>query len=39
MQDFADGADGLGIGAYGPALGYVLSGLAALIGPRRLTPG
>ena len=39
VQDLVDGADGLSIGAYGPALGYVLSGVAALIGPRRLTPG
>jgi hypothetical protein len=27
----------LGIGAYGPALGYVLAALAAFIGPRKLT--
>lgn len=39
VQDFADNSDALSIGAYGPALGYVISGVAALIGPRRLTPG
>ncbi|MCT2583777.1 hypothetical protein [Actinophytocola gossypii] len=38
IRDFAD-ADALSIGAYGPALGYLLTGVAALIGPRRLTPG
>ncbi|HEX2133720.1 MAG TPA: hypothetical protein VHH15_19410 [Actinophytocola sp.] len=38
VRDFAD-ADALTIGAYGPALGYLLTGVAALIGPRRLTPG
>jgi hypothetical protein len=37
MKDLFD--VGLDIGAYGPALGYGLSGIAALIGPRRLTPG
>jgi hypothetical protein len=37
LQDLFDG-QGLAIGAYGPALGYALSGIAALIGPRRLTP-
>lgn len=36
LQDlFADG-EGLTFGAYGPAVGYGLSGIAALIGPRRL---
>lgn len=39
MQDFAGQTDALSLGAYGPALGYALSGVAALIGPRRLTPG
>ncbi|HEY0449827.1 hypothetical protein [Actinophytocola sp.] len=39
VQDLASAADGLSLGAYGPALGYVLSGVAALVGPRRLTPG
>lgn len=39
VQDFAGDADTLSLGAYGPALGYALSGAAALIGPRRLTPG
>lgn len=39
VQDLSAGDDGLTFGAYGPALGYVLSGAAALIGPRRLTPG
>lgn len=39
VQDLAAGDDGLSFGAYGPALGYVLSGVAALVGPRRLTPG
>ncbi|GAB3463253.1 hypothetical protein GCM10027436_74040 [Actinophytocola sediminis] len=39
VQDFAAESDALSLGAYGPALGYVLSGVAALIGPRRLTPG
>jgi hypothetical protein len=39
MQDFADGSDGLSVGAYGPALGYLLSGVAAIVGPRRLIPG
>jgi hypothetical protein len=31
-----NGLDGLGIGAYGPALGYVLAALAAFIGPRKI---
>jgi hypothetical protein len=35
---FGDGT-GLSFVAYGPALGYALSGVAALIGPRRLSPG
>lgn len=39
VQDLAAGDGGLSFGAYGPALGYVLSGVAALVGPRRLTPG
>lgn len=39
VQDFAAQTDALSLGAYGPALGYALSGVAALIGPRRLTPG
>jgi hypothetical protein len=39
VQDLFEGGEGLSIGAYGPALGYALSGVAALIGPRRLTPG
>ncbi|MPZ81745.1 MAG: hypothetical protein GEV28_15605 [Actinophytocola sp.] len=39
VQDLGGGDDGLSFGAYGPALGYVLSGVAALVGPRRLTPG
>jgi hypothetical protein len=39
MQDLFSGVDGLGVGAYGPVLGYGVSGIAALIGPRRLTPG
>jgi hypothetical protein len=39
IQDLFDGGDGASFGAYGPALGYALSGVAALIGPRRLTPG
>lgn len=38
VQDFS-GGEALSLGAYGPALGYVLSGVAALVGPRRLTPG
>lgn len=39
VQDlFPAGADP-SLGAYGPALGYALSGVAALVGPRRLTPG
>jgi hypothetical protein len=39
VQDlFPTGADP-DLGAYGPALGYALSGIAALVGPRRLTPG
>ncbi len=38
VQDLFTGG-GVEIGAYGPALGYALSGVAALIGPRRLTPG
>ena len=39
MRDLSAGAAGLSFAAYGPALGYALSGVAALIGPRRLTPG
>ncbi|MGH3762534.1 hypothetical protein [Actinophytocola sp.] len=39
IQDLFGDFDGASIGAYGPALGYALSGVAALIGPRRLTPG
>jgi hypothetical protein len=39
VQDLFAGGDGPSFGAYGPALGYALSGVAALIGPRRLTPG
>jgi hypothetical protein len=31
------GFENLGIGAYGPAVGYVLAALAAFIGPRKLT--
>jgi hypothetical protein len=31
-----NGFDGLGIGAYGPAAGYVLAALAAFIGPRKI---
>jgi hypothetical protein len=37
IQDFD--ADSLGIGAYGPAAGYLLAAAAAFIGPRRLLPG
>jgi hypothetical protein len=39
MRDLFGGADGLSLAAYGPAVGYALSGIAALIGPRRLAPG
>ncbi|HEV7649462.1 MAG TPA: hypothetical protein VGP26_15020 [Actinophytocola sp.] len=39
MRDLFAGGEGLSFAAYGPALGYALSGVAALIGPRRLTPG
>lgn len=39
MRDLFAGADGLSLAAYGPAVGYALSGIAALIGPRRLAPG
>ena len=39
LRDLFDGGAGLSFAAYGPALGYALSGIAALIGPRRLTPG
>jgi hypothetical protein len=39
VQDFVGDAEALSLGAYGPALGYALSGVAAVIGPRRLTPG
>ncbi len=39
LQDLFEGGEGLSLGAYGPALGYALSGVAAFIGPRRLTPG
>jgi len=39
VQDFVPESESLSLGAYGPALGYVLAGVAALIGPRRLTPG
>jgi hypothetical protein len=39
VQDLFAGGDSPSFGAYGPALGYALSGVAALIGPRRLTPG
>ncbi|OLF10344.1 hypothetical protein [Actinophytocola xanthii] len=39
VRDFAGDPATLDIGAYGPALGFVLSGVAALVGPRRLTPG
>ncbi|OLF12985.1 hypothetical protein BLA60_06985 [Actinophytocola xinjiangensis] len=39
VQDFAPESESLSIGAYGPALGYVISGVAAIIGPRRLIPG
>jgi hypothetical protein len=37
MNDMTGGGlDGLGIGAYGPAVGYVLAALAAFIGPRKI---
>jgi hypothetical protein len=36
LQDLFAGGEGLTFGAYGPAVGYGLSGIAALIGPRRL---
>jgi hypothetical protein len=39
VRDLFDGAQGVSIGAYGPALGFALSGIAALIGPRRFSPG
>ena len=35
----APGAGQLGVGAYAPALGYLLTALAAFIGPRRLPIG
>ncbi|MGQ0838586.1 hypothetical protein [Actinokineospora sp.] len=38
VMDLADGA-GVSLGAYGPAVGYLLTGVAALVGPRRLIPG
>jgi hypothetical protein len=37
MNDMTGGGfEGLGIGAYGPAAGYVLAALAAFIGPRKI---
>jgi hypothetical protein len=37
MNDMTGGGiEGLGIGAYGPAVGYVLAALAAFIGPRKI---
>jgi hypothetical protein len=39
VRDLFAGADGLSLAVYGPAVGYALSGIAALIGPRRLAPG
>jgi hypothetical protein len=38
LRDMFGGFEGLDYAAYGPALGYALSGIAALIGPRRLSP-
>jgi hypothetical protein len=38
LRDMFGGFEGLSYAAYGPALGYALSGIAALIGPRRLSP-
>jgi hypothetical protein len=39
VRDMFGGFDGLDLAAYGPAVGYALSGVAALIGPRRIIPG
>lgn len=35
----ANGFTELSAGAYGPALGYLITGAAAFVGPRRLVPG
>jgi hypothetical protein len=35
----ANGFADLSAGAYGPAVGYLLTGVAAFAGPRRLVPG
>jgi hypothetical protein len=37
LRDMTGNLSDLEIGAYGPAVGYVLAALAAFIGPRRLT--
>lgn len=41
VADLTDGFgyDDLSIGAYGPALGYLLAAAAAFVGPRRILPG
>ncbi|WP_104478870.1 hypothetical protein V5P93_004510 [Actinokineospora auranticolor] len=38
-SDGLTGLGDLGIGAFGPVVGYVLIGIAALVGPRRFVPG
>lgn len=39
IQDMVVDSDVLSVGAYGPALGYLLGAVAAFVGPRRLLPG
>ncbi|SEQ98449.1 hypothetical protein [Actinokineospora terrae] len=38
VADLADGLDNLSVGAFGPVVGYVLIGAAALVGPKRFAP-
>ncbi|GAA2977268.1 hypothetical protein [Actinokineospora diospyrosa] len=38
VADFADGFDNLSVGSFGPVVGYVLIGAAALIGPKKFMP-
>ncbi|MBM7773740.1 hypothetical protein JOD54_003944 [Actinokineospora baliensis] len=38
VADFADGFDNLSVGSFGPVVGYVLIGAAALVGPKKFMP-